>query len=347
VAVIAVIAIVASIVLALMVFRHREPGTVNLTTDPDSVAVSVDGRALGTSGSPFVIDELSPGRRHDIVVSSPGFHAWSHSVELSAGQVLSLPPVKLQRIETGFMLSTEPSGALVLLDGTALPQRTPVRVVDLAPGEHRLRVEHDGFAPWETVLHASTGTILPLPNVSLQPEVAGLVEPPSGSSSSKPSKSAALGTSADLALPGAPAAPRKADKPEPSAPAPEPVLAEAASKEPKPAPPPPAATAEPAPEPPAPQVPPGTEPNPYRDSAPSEPAAAPAADSGKLRVNSRPWSKIFIDGKPYGTTPRMNIELPAGSHVVKLVNDEFKVEKNLEVNITAGQVESVVVNLLE
>mgnify|MGYP003449613770 FL=1 len=354
VAVIAVVAIVASIVLALMVFGEREPGTLNLSTEPDRVAVSVDGRALGVSKSPFVIGELSPGRRHEIVVSSNGYHAWSHSVELSAGQVLTLPPVKLQRVETGFMLSTEPSSALVLVDGMPLAQRTPVRVVDLAPGEHRVRVEHDGFAPWEAVLHATTGTILPLPNVSLQPVAVGVGPSESGG---KPSRSwgnsssergessrsdSARGDRTDSSA-RAEAAARKAEAAAVPAPAPE-KLEKPEKAEP---------TREPEPSAPTPQVAEEDkadkadkpEDKPAADK-PSEPSA-PVAESGKLRVNSRPWSKVFIDGKPYGNTPRLNIELPVGSHVVKLVNDEYHVEKNIEVRISAGQVESVVVNLLE
>ena len=355
VAVIAVVAIVASIVLALMVFGQREPGTVNLSTEPDSVAVSVDGRALGVSKSPFVIGELSPGRRHDIVVSSPGFHSWSQAVELAPGQVLSLPPVKLQRLETGFALSTDPSGAQVLVDGTPLPQRTPLRVVDLVPGEHRLRVEHEGYAPWETVLHASTGTILPLPNVSLQPAVAGPVSTSDALASQSTRGAKSLGATSE---PGTRPEP-PARKPEVALPEPErtseppaaapPTPMPAAKAEVKPEPEP-----EPEPEPAAPPpVPakPATEPNPYRSSEPvatADPAPrAPAAPSGKLRVNSRPWSQVFIDGKAYGNTPRLNIELTAGSHTLKLVNEEFKVEKTLDVQITAGQVENVVVNLLE
>jgi serine/threonine-protein kinase len=64
-------------------------------------------------------------------------------------------------------------------------------------------------------------------------------------------------------------------------------------------------------------------------------------------VNSRPWAEVFIDGKSYGPTPRLNIDLPTGKHSLRLVNAEFKVEKTVEFVIFAGETQSVIVNLLE
>jgi hypothetical protein len=82
-----------------------------------------------------------------------------------------------------------------------------------------------------------------------------------------------------------------------------------------------------------------------------EPAAAESLESdaktGKLRVNSRPWSQVFIDGKSYGATPRFNIDLPVGSHTLRLVNDEFKIEKVEQLQIVAGETRSVIINLLD
>jgi eukaryotic-like serine/threonine-protein kinase len=64
-------------------------------------------------------------------------------------------------------------------------------------------------------------------------------------------------------------------------------------------------------------------------------------------VNSRPWSQIFIDGKAYGATPKLNIELPVGPHTLRLVNDEFKIEKVEQVVIAADETRSVIINLMD
>ncbi|MFM2417783.1 MAG: hypothetical protein RL385_2506 [Pseudomonadota bacterium] len=71
----------------------------------------------------------------------------------------------------------------------------------------------------------------------------------------------------------------------------------------------------------------------------------PAAGPGTLRINSRPWSQVTIDGKSYGNTPQMNISLSAGAHKVTLVNPEFGIRKTISVQIKAGQTETQIVPL--
>jgi hypothetical protein len=230
-----------------------------------------------------VIGELSAGQRHDITVSSPGYRPWSRAVELSAGEVIAIPDVELERIETGFALSTEPAGATVFVDDKPLAERTPLRVINLTSGAHHVRVENPGWSPWESVLQVKEGVVLPLPVVSLQPVVVPRVDP---AASSNAQQVQVRSTNAS-------------DKPDKTA-----------------------------------------------DEL-AGPAATSSGDNGTLRVNSRPWSKVFVDGKPYGNTPRFNIELPAGSHKLELVNDEFKISRSVAVTITQGKVETLVINLLE
>ena len=102
-AVVTVLAIIAVIVMGLAAFRARDPGTVSLSTRPSRVEVSVDGRALGSSMSPFVIGELTPDRPHEIVVSSAGHAPWTKTLTLSPGQVMTLTDVVLEPIETDGM----------------------------------------------------------------------------------------------------------------------------------------------------------------------------------------------------------------------------------------------------
>jgi serine/threonine-protein kinase len=64
-----------------------------------------------------------------------------------------------------------------------------------------------------------------------------------------------------------------------------------------------------------------------------------------LRLNSRPWSQVFVDGKMIGNTPQMNIQLSAGEHRITLVNPEFGIRKNITVNIKAGDTQTQIVAL--
>jgi serine/threonine-protein kinase len=68
---------------------------------------------------------------------------------------------------------------------------------------------------------------------------------------------------------------------------------------------------------------------------------------GLLRVNSRPWSKVYVDGRPVGSTPQTAIELTPGRHRVALISDEFDLKRTLTVEVRAGQTITRSVELLQ
>ncbi|MDQ3035275.1 MAG: PEGA domain-containing protein, partial [Myxococcota bacterium] len=74
-------------------------------------------------------------------------------------------------------------------------------------------------------------------------------------------------------------------------------------------------------------------------------ARATAGGPGTLRINTRPWSQVFVDGRLIGNTPQMNIPLPAGRHTVTLVNSDFNIRHTITVEIAAGQTETRVLTL--
>ena len=49
-------------------------------------------------------------------------------------------------------ISSEPRNASVLVDGTSYSDRTPAVLETILPGEHTVRLEKEGYLPWETVL---------------------------------------------------------------------------------------------------------------------------------------------------------------------------------------------------
>jgi hypothetical protein len=71
----------------------------------------------------------------------------------------------------------------------------------------------------------------------------------------------------------------------------------------------------------------------------------PGVELGLLRINSRPWSQVFIDGKPAGTTPLLGVSLSAGQHSVRLVNNTFHMRKTFDIVVNAGESTSHVVAL--
>ena len=80
----------------------------------------------------------------------------------------------------------------------------------------------------------------------------------------------------------------------------------------------------------------------------AKPAVAdPTAGLGTLRINSRPWSQVFIDGRLVGNTPQLGLRLPAGRYTVRLANSELGMSKTLIVNVAAGEFVSRVETLEE
>jgi len=86
-----------------------------------------------------------------------------------------------------------------------------------------------------------------------------------------------------------------------------------------------------------------------------EPAAAAMAIApssgtsrmGVLRINSRPWSNVFVDGRPIGPTPQTAIELRPGRHRIELVSEEFDMKRTLTVKVRAGETITRSVELLQ
>jgi serine/threonine-protein kinase len=73
--------------------------------------------------------------------------------------------------------------------------------------------------------------------------------------------------------------------------------------------------------------------------------AGGGGSQGSLRVNSRPWSQVFVDGRMVGNTPQLNLPLPSGHHKIKLVNPQLGMSKGFAVDIRAGKVATKIVDL--
>lgn len=72
--------------------------------------------------------------------------------------------------------------------------------------------------------------------------------------------------------------------------------------------------------------------------APAAAAVEHPSGIGILRLNSRPWSQVFVDGKLVGNTPQMGLRLKAGSHQIELVNPQLAMHKQFQVQIEADEI---------
>jgi len=67
------------------------------------------------------------------------------------------------------------------------------------------------------------------------------------------------------------------------------------------------------------------------------PPAQAAEEPGRLTLATTPWTHVFLGGRDLGTTPLVNVELPAGTHTLRLVNREAGIEQTYRVTIRPGQ----------
>ena len=290
---------------------EARPATVTLVTSPTDVEVLVDGRPLVGQLSPFMAQDLAADVEHEVVVQKTGFESQTHRFRIGEGEIKPLPTMELKPVSagTGFALTSSPEGVLVKVDDVALSQRTPVKLTDLAPGTHVIRLEHPGYQPWETQVQLAKGQFIDLPSARL---IEGGVAARSERRASRNdddgdddgARSARSSRSERRSSSGAGSSRASAQQPRL-----------------------------------APQQP---------VARPVAPAPAPAAggNMGFLRINSRPWAQVFVDGRFLGNTPLLNAPVPAGKHKIKLTNPDMRMSKSFTLQVQAGKPTTKLVELV-
>ncbi len=86
---------------------------------------------------------------------------------------------------------------------------------------------------------------------------------------------------------------------------------------------------------PAKQSPPEPAPTP---AAP--PPAAPAEAAGYLTLDTYPWTKVSVDGKPIGSTPLVRVSLPPGTHTVVMENPGEGIRETTTIVVKSGETTS-------
>jgi serine/threonine-protein kinase len=102
--------------------------------------VTLDGRPQMTCTAPCTLHAV-PGH-HAVAITLPGYQVEHRDIQLgNAG--IELPPVMLRPLGGTIMVTSEPAGASILVNGKKLPQVTPAQVT-LSPGTYNVTVEKDG-----------------------------------------------------------------------------------------------------------------------------------------------------------------------------------------------------------
>jgi serine/threonine protein kinase len=122
-----------------------EPVSVTITSSPAGATATLeDGTECKT---PCSLD-ASPGR-HSLAVTLPGYQIEHRQVDVGSSP-MEVPAVVLRAIGGTLMLTSEPKGASISVDGRKISQLTPAQI-PLSPGSYKITVEKDGKQNTQTV----------------------------------------------------------------------------------------------------------------------------------------------------------------------------------------------------
>ncbi len=125
---------------------------MSVVSTPDGARVAIDGVSQAGWRTPFQIGKLAPGR-HSVSFSKPGYTEETRAVMVLAGKMASVG-VQLKAKVAIVSLSTNPSGAAVLVDGKSTSRVTPTEVA-IEQGDHILTLRLTGYK--DTTFHATIG----------------------------------------------------------------------------------------------------------------------------------------------------------------------------------------------
>jgi hypothetical protein len=311
-----------ALVLIVRAITASSTGMAVLEVSPADARVQVDGKPVSGTSSPYAVGELTPGN-HEVVVSKAGYTDYRGSFPVTGGQSNKLPVIELAPSlrDVGFSVRSVPTGATVWIDGEPVEQVTPAKVTGIKPGIHRLALKHEGYADYELQMFVPESTVLQLPAAEMVALPAAPAEPVA-----RGRRARARAESADESDIGSTRRSwrRSGD-----------VDAERTSYT--------SSVGSSY----------GSRKRRAVDSGEASAASAaeePAAGSGKtgtLRLNTRPWSQVSVDGKPVGNTPQPNLQLSPGKHKLTMSNPQLGLSRIVTITIKPGETLTQVVNLAE
>jgi serine/threonine protein kinase len=124
-----------------------EPVSVLITSSPASATATLDDDPETACKTPCSLD-AHPGR-HNLAVTLPGYQFEHRQVDVGSSP-MELPPVVLRAIGGTLLVTSEPKGASISVDGHKIEQVTPAQI-PLAPGSHKITVDKDGKQSTQTV----------------------------------------------------------------------------------------------------------------------------------------------------------------------------------------------------
>lgn len=341
--IVAVVAVAAFFKFAM----SSNEGSIELKITPgDELSVIVDGsQKIPQNVSPLLIEDL-PAGQHSFIISRSGFVKKELIFDVRPGKTLSTD-VELEK--AGIYVASDPPRCSVEVDGKLISDKTPVTITDLAPGNHEIKLTKEQYADLRFQVEVEQGKKANLPvkkltlakvevtfntnpqgnkvtlvegtnrqNLGLTPATTELetgkeyeVEYSCGSKSVvRPLKKRDLETGeATISL--SPVACQS----RPTAVATRKQSASSTVRS-------------------------------TRKTTGGGGAAAGGGGQGFLSVQTKPWSKVSINGTFVKNTPLVKKPMKAGRYKITVENDGFGIKRSFTVTVKAGQTTTLVKKLI-
>jgi hypothetical protein len=322
------------------------PGKLQVAVKPADARLSVDGVVI-TSDPPFML-EKRPGV-YRLSVARPGYVTRDQNVQIAAGQTGHMDIELEPSPDTGFDLTSQPSGGLVWLDGQRLvvdehgkQATTNFHASRIAPGVHVIEIKGNSqYQTWrQEFLQEPSRTVRLHADLIA---VAGAGKPV-GPSRTPPTSPSVLPPSPSGPLLGSDRAGEKPDKPKDEKRSPhrggggKAVAAAGGGADDvfetmKPTPADKKAKAKA-----------------HGDDDIFESHGKSEGGDGTCvaTISSKPWAEVSIDGNPTGKiTPLVNYSIPCGKHRITFKNADLMIERNESVTLKAGQPFKKIFSLVE
>ena len=123
--------------------------SVYFRTTPPGATVVVDARAEWTCRTPCRIENLPPGSR-TVIARLAGYQTTRRTFEAGADSEM-IVEIQLEDSRIQLLITSEPSGADIYVDGRLMPQKTDAKI-PLPEGTYRVRVSKSGIGEAEQVV---------------------------------------------------------------------------------------------------------------------------------------------------------------------------------------------------
>jgi serine/threonine-protein kinase len=340
-------AIAVALLVALTLYLRPSTGRLDVTVAGpgnlpiDSVQVIVNGKVVCET-SPCTVNDL-PANTYHVQAKAPGYHDTAVLSVLVTGGQGAVHNVSMVRASgTGIRVKAEGTGLRLFVDDREVGP-LPQELKDLAPGEHKVRVQGEHFETWEQTVVVQANEIQTVGPLALK-VIKGLAMIKDGGNASdarvvlesgedrRSLPTLPINLHIDTSKPHTLIATKEGFETFTQA-----LRFEAGQAE---------RTFEvrlvelPAPEDEArPQVAHRRRaPRPVAPSTPDETVAS--AGKATLNFNSIPASAVVLDGRPIGRTPKLGVAVSAGKHTVVFLEQGQRVSKS--VSVAAGESKTVI-----